>query len=299
MTDGALPKASNFSVPNTSEYLAQHYSEIELGSNHQSAQTHSAIKQKENYWDQHFNSNARSKLRGIQSSENYNPNLNPIQKPKEAGDIVDRNFYCTKDITITHYGQKYNFDLYFTRPIFTLENLEFFRDTSYTHKLINQIDNEATLSIGSTVSNIRDQLNRVLGLGGVRNPLTEESKEALRFLHQVAKQGKKIAIVIAHGRTSNMFNRWILEGHKQQEVCASSLANKLSHKYNDDLGAILITSCNPDGIPIDMGNSGEFSDRNYMRNATKIPVVASISLNGGLLTRGICSLDLRTYFTCT
>jgi hypothetical protein len=211
-------------------------------------------------WDgkiDHAIDNTRNPKLGLKDSFIYAPNM-------YTKDLINMAYYHSYDQSAYFAGQKYNFDYYFSRDMITLED-------DLGEEAQEKIDevNSGLLEASSIISKFQIYLSR---LERTAIDLKDsDTLDSLTFLHNLAKDGKKIVILDCHGctgYTEDGSEILLIESLNGQEVLPADLVlNELSKKLDKEVyGAIFISSCNPDGIPINM-------------ESIEIPVIASLAVN--------------------
>ena len=188
-----------------------------------------------------------------------------------SSDFIDRTFYRFENCQYYYFGIPYNIDAYTSREILTEEDK---RGGPYVERLIKSLDEDKQFIQHAINTGLLLSLERVRQNSIERRD--KESMEAITFLHNVAKSGKKIVCVFAHGGSDcNLWGEvfWRLFGFKNKGVVnANKVAYELSKRYsNENVGAIFICSCNEGGIPIIMDS---------LEQPITLPVVAFTTVNG-------------------
>ncbi|MBI3590593.1 MAG: hypothetical protein HY094_04350 [Candidatus Melainabacteria bacterium] len=183
---------------------------------------------------------------------------NIVLPDKSSGDLIESNFYQAYDCKLQFLDTIINFDLYTSQEILLRGSKTVLGvDGKFPNKEVNN-----TLRL-ACLTHFCDYLS-------MNND--PKALEALSYIYNVARNGKKIVHVTSHGYTSHTSGKWVLSGFDNCDPEVDNVVYKLSLKYDpNEVKAILVNACNPDGIPVHTGYR--------FIKPVRIPVIAPIDFS--------------------
>ncbi len=171
-----------------------------------------------------------------------------IQLPSETNKTpLHRNFVYIPDVVSYFFGTAYKYDLFTTVDDLT-EDIKKADEKATT---LNDIYSKKT--INRQILTINAPFCLTKSLARIRRTAIEtnckDSLEALAVLHNLAKDGKRIAVFNAHGRVfseDGVFNLAI-NGANDEEILANTLISQVSNVKTGNIaryGGVYFMSCN-------------------------------------------------------
>ncbi|GEM_PF-5568543 len=176
-----------------------------------------------------------------------------VQSPgEESSNFLESRFFSIKDTQVCFWGETFNLDIYFTPDP---------RDTELMHELLIHKQMEqgrATLKFARDLERITYEIKG--------NTTKDDVLYALSFFKHVAREGKKIVYIDAHGDTDRSTGKWIAVRPGKPPVYIENILQAIHKIYShEDIGVIYLGCCNPGNLQIDLSKVA--SEQN------KIPVI--------------------------
>lgn len=169
-----------------------------------------------------------------------------VVPPNRKGPLVDQIFYRIPKLKPLLFGCRYDFDVFASREMLTMEDVRRGRSRDADvalDALITKIEVEHKIPGQEVLGCLRRDIERIVWAADRGDA---DSFEALVCLHEMALEGGKIAYVTAHGY-GEVEGEFDIYGDISG-ISANNLVHQLTHKFSAYTGkynAIFLGACNP------------------------------------------------------